>query len=114
VHEKTGGAGTGAATGRRWEADDRAFGKPQKSLEPRPAQDDIILMYHDIILIFRRIPMAHEPGGPPTARKSVLLRLPSAVHKALARWARDEMRSLQAQVEYVLRKALAESGRGRK
>ena len=58
--------------------------------------------------------MAPEPGWPPAARKSVLLRLPPAVHKALVRWARDEMRSVQAQVEYVLRKALAESGRGRR
>ena len=58
--------------------------------------------------------MAHEPGWPPAPRKSVLLRLPPAVHKALARWARDEMRSMQAQVEYVLKKALAESGRGKR
>jgi hypothetical protein len=59
--------------------------------------------------------MAHEPGWAPAAgRKSVLLRLPPALHKALARWARDEMRSLQAQLEYVLKKALAEAGRGRK
>ncbi|HZN61155.1 MAG TPA: hypothetical protein VFC90_01995 [Planctomycetota bacterium] len=59
--------------------------------------------------------MAHEPGWAPAApRKSVLLRLPPPVHKALARWARDEMRSLQAQVEYLLKKALAESGRGKR
>jgi hypothetical protein len=41
----------------------------------------------------------------------MLIRLPAAVHRALARWAKDEMRSLQAQVEYVLRKALADAGR---
>jgi hypothetical protein len=59
--------------------------------------------------------MAHEPGWPAAAaRKSVLLRLTPAVHKALARWAREEMRSLQAQVEYVLKKALADSGRGKR
>lgn len=58
--------------------------------------------------------MAHEPGGPPAARKSILLRLTPAMHRALARWAKDELRSVQAQVEFVLRKALADAGRGRK
>lgn len=58
--------------------------------------------------------MPHEPGWAPAARKSILIRLPAAVHKALARWAKDEMRSMQAQVEYVLKKALAEAGRGKK
>jgi hypothetical protein len=58
--------------------------------------------------------MANDPGWAPAARKSMLIRLPAAVHRALARWARDEMRSLQAQVEYVLRKALADAGRGRR
>jgi hypothetical protein len=55
--------------------------------------------------------MPNDPGWAPAARKSILIRLPAAVHKALARWAKDEMRSLQAQVEYVLRKALADAGR---
>ena len=55
--------------------------------------------------------MAHEPGWTPAARKSILLRLTPAMHKALARWAKDELRSVQAQVEYVLRKALADAGR---
>lgn len=58
--------------------------------------------------------MAHDPSWPPAPRKSVLLRLSPAVHKALVRWAREEMRSVQAQVEYVLKKALADSGRGRR
>jgi hypothetical protein len=55
--------------------------------------------------------MPNDPGWAPAARKSMLIRLPAAVHRALARWAKDEMRSLQAQVEYVLRKALADAGR---
>ena len=44
-------------------------------------------------------------------RKSVLLRLDPAVHDALARWAADEMRSTNAQIEFLLRRALAETGR---
>ncbi|MDR7300953.1 hypothetical protein [Haloactinomyces albus] len=45
------------------------------------------------------------------SRKSFLLRLDPAVHDALARWAGDELRSTNAQVEFLLRKALAEAGR---
>ncbi|MGY0018390.1 hypothetical protein [Streptomyces sp. cg35] len=48
---------------------------------------------------------------PPPARKQVLLRLDPAVHEALARWAGDELRSANAQIEFVLRRALAEAGR---
>ena len=44
-------------------------------------------------------------------RKSVLLRLDPAVHDALARWAADELRSTNAQIDYLLRTALAEAGR---
>lgn len=41
----------------------------------------------------------------------MLLRLDPAVYQALARWARDDLRSVNAQVEVLLRKALAEAGR---
>jgi hypothetical protein len=44
-------------------------------------------------------------------RKSILLRLDPAVHDALARWAADELRSTNAQIEFLLRKALSEAGR---
>jgi len=44
-------------------------------------------------------------------RKSVLLRLDPAVHDALSRWANDELRSTNAQIEFLLRRALAEAGR---
>jgi len=44
-------------------------------------------------------------------RKKLLLRLDPAVHDALARWAADELRSTNAQIEYLLRKALADAGR---
>jgi hypothetical protein len=46
-----------------------------------------------------------------TERKGVLLRLDPAVHEALTRWAGDELRSTNAQIEFVLRRALAEAGR---
>jgi hypothetical protein len=44
-------------------------------------------------------------------RKSLLLRLDPAVHDALARWAADELRSTNAQIEFLLRQALADAGR---
>jgi len=44
-------------------------------------------------------------------RKSVLLRLDPAVHDALARWAGDDLRSVNAQIEMLLRRALDDAGR---
>ncbi|MGI8902079.1 MAG: hypothetical protein ACR2IP_00095 [Solirubrobacteraceae bacterium] len=44
-------------------------------------------------------------------RKQVLLRIDPTVHDALARWAADELRSLNAQVELLLRRALEDAGR---
>ena len=46
-----------------------------------------------------------------TERKNILLRLDPAVHDALARWAADELRSTNAQIEFLLRRALADAGR---
>lgn len=44
-------------------------------------------------------------------RKPILLRLDPAVHDALGRWASDEFRSLNAQIEVLLRRALIDAGR---
>lgn len=44
-------------------------------------------------------------------RKNLLLRLDPAVYDALARWAGDELRSTTAQIELLLRRALADAGR---
>jgi hypothetical protein len=44
-------------------------------------------------------------------RKQVLLRIDPAVHDALARWAADEFRSLNAQIEMLVRRALDDAGR---
>ncbi|MFE3825061.1 hypothetical protein [Streptomyces sp. NPDC059092] len=41
----------------------------------------------------------------------MLLRLDPTVYDALARWASDELRSANAQIEFLLRRALAEAGR---
>lgn len=41
----------------------------------------------------------------------MLLRLDPAVHDALARWAADDLRSLNAQVDLLLRRALDDAGR---
>ena len=44
-------------------------------------------------------------------RKQVLLRIDPAVHDALSRWADDELRSVNAQIELILRRALTDAGR---
>ena len=49
------------------------------------------------------------PDVPGAGRKSILLRLDPAVHDALARWASDELRSTNAQIEFLLRRALSQN-----
>jgi hypothetical protein len=44
-------------------------------------------------------------------KKAYPLRISSDVLDALQRWAEDELRSLNAQIEYVLRDALRKAGR---
>ena len=44
-------------------------------------------------------------------RKALLIRIDPALHEEMQRWAADELRSLNAQIEIVLRRALSESGR---
>jgi hypothetical protein len=50
-------------------------------------------------------------AGGATARKAVLVRLDPAVHSALVHWAADDLRSLNAQIEVVLRDGLYRAGR---
>lgn len=45
-------------------------------------------------------------------RKAFLLRVDPAVLDALQRWAADDLRSLNAQIEFVLRRALQQERRG--
>ena len=44
-------------------------------------------------------------------RKKILLRLDPAVHDAMAKWAADDLRSVNAQIEFALRLALERAGR---
>jgi len=44
-------------------------------------------------------------------RKSYPLRIDPDVHAALERWAADELRSLNAQIEFLLRQAVKQAGR---
>jgi len=44
-------------------------------------------------------------------RRPFLLRMDPEVYAALQRWAADDLRSLNAQIEFVLRHALREAGR---
>jgi hypothetical protein len=44
-------------------------------------------------------------------RKPFLLRVDSAVLEAVQRWANDDLRSLNAQIEFLLRESLRRSGR---
>jgi hypothetical protein len=47
-------------------------------------------------------------------RKAFLLRLDPKLHAALERWAADELRSLNAQIEFLLRSELQAAGRLRR
>lgn len=58
--------------------------------------------------------MTQDPSPerrPQRQRKQVLLRLDPLVYDALARWAGEELRSANAQIEFLLRRTLAEAGR---
>ena len=44
-------------------------------------------------------------------RKPFLLRLDPATHEALQRWADADLRSVNAQIEFLLRRALRDAGR---
>jgi hypothetical protein len=44
-------------------------------------------------------------------RKAFLLRIEPSVLEAVQRWANDDLRSLNGQIEFLLRQALAAAGR---
>ena len=54
---------------------------------------------------------ATTPTSRRRERKSLLLRLDPAVHEALAKWAADDLRSLNSHIELLLRDALKKAGR---
>ena len=45
------------------------------------------------------------------ARKSFALRIEAGTFEAMQRWSKDDLRSLNAQIEFVLRDALRKAGR---
>jgi hypothetical protein len=46
-------------------------------------------------------------------RKPFLLRVDPALLEALQRWANDDLRSLNGQIEFVLRRAVQQAGRAK-
>ena len=44
-------------------------------------------------------------------RKPFLLRVDAALLESVQRWANDDLRSLNAQIEFLLRRALQQAGR---
>ena len=51
---------------------------------------------------------------PPSERKAFLLRVPEDLWKDLEKWAADDLRSINAQIEFLLRQAVAaRKGSGR-
>lgn len=44
-------------------------------------------------------------------QKAFVIRIDNRVLEAMKRWAEDELRSLNGQIEYVLRQALRQEGR---
>jgi hypothetical protein len=53
-----------------------------------------------------------RPPPPKPERKRFLLRLSPDLHNALERWAADELRSVNGQIEYLLQEAVRHAGRG--
>jgi hypothetical protein len=47
-------------------------------------------------------------------KKRFLLRIDPKVYDALEKWAEDELRSVNAQIEVIIKKALKDSGRLKK
>jgi hypothetical protein len=47
-------------------------------------------------------------------RRAFLLRIDSELHQVLQRWAADDLRSLNGQIEYLLRRAAQQAGRLRR
>ena len=46
-----------------------------------------------------------------SVKKSFVIRIDNEIYKALEKWASDDFRSVNGQMEYLLDKALKESGR---
>jgi hypothetical protein len=49
--------------------------------------------------------------GKPEGKKAFLLRLDPRLYRVLEKWAHDELRSVNAQIEYLLKEAAKRAGR---
>lgn len=49
---------------------------------------------------------AGDAAGGRAGRRAFLLRLPADLHEELRRWAADDLRSLNGQIEFLLREAV--------
>ena len=58
-------------------------------------------------------PPAAGPGRPGETRKAFLLRIDPSLFAELEKWAADEFRSVNGQIEYLLREAVRARRRGR-
>ncbi len=58
--------------------------------------------------------MAQDPKSKKPAKKAYPLRISPTILAEVERWAQDELRSTNAQIEYVLRDALRKAGRLKK
>ncbi len=58
-------------------------------------------------------PPAAGPGHPMGPRKAFLLRIDPSLFAELEKWAADEFRSVNGQIEYLLREAVRARRRGR-
>jgi len=50
----------------------------------------------------------------PKGKKSFVIRIEESTYKLLEKWANDEFRSVNGQIEYLLHQSLMESGRKKK
>jgi hypothetical protein len=48
-----------------------------------------------------------------SSKKSFVIRIDNETYKALEKWAADEFRSVNGQIEWILSQKLKETGRGR-
>jgi hypothetical protein len=56
---------------------------------------------------------AENPSGS-KGKKSFVLRIDESTYKLLEKWANDEFRSVNGQIEYLLHQSLTDSGRKKK
>ncbi len=52
-----------------------------------------------------------QPSGEMKGKKNFVLRIDEDMYKALEKWAADEFRSVNGQIEWIVDKALKDAGR---